>query len=173
MNRREELEQARRSRVVVTEHPTIRFAVSKAGFAPVGECLICGHVMKLALWKDAPLADVTHGVCEACRDAAMHLRGPCSPERGCLCESLNKEGTMEPSLVGDGSCEPKAASEYARNTTRYMVPPLRDYEDWYGLQSLLLRLAEGVSDFSAAERAAANDYAERMFIDSDEAEVDA
>lgn len=50
---------------------------------------------------------------------------------------------------------------------------LRDYEDWYGLHSLLMRLAEGVSDSSSAERAAAKAYAERMFIDTDEAEVDA
>ncbi len=70
----------------VVEHPPIRFAASnEKGIRPIGECLACGHIHALAVWKDAPLADVTHGLCEACRDAAEHLRGPCSPERGCLC----------------------------------------------------------------------------------------
>ena len=71
----------------VTQLPPIRFAASnEKGIRPVGECLACGHIHALAVWKDAPLADVTHGLCEACRDAAMPLRGACSKERGCLCE---------------------------------------------------------------------------------------
>ena len=50
--------------------------------APVAECLCCGHIHTLAVWRDG----TNVGVCRSCRDAALSLRGPCSTERGCLCQ---------------------------------------------------------------------------------------
>ena len=84
--RREEIERVRSELFRVEETPTLRLAYTGGATRPVAECLACGHDLPLAVWKDAPFADVTHGLCEPCRDAAAHLRGPCSPERGCSCE---------------------------------------------------------------------------------------
>lgn len=90
-NRRDELEAARRRRVHVGQSPPLMFAAGgPGGIGPVGECLCCGHLMRLAVWKDAPYSDVTHGVCAPCRDVALPLRGHCSTERGCLCESMGE-----------------------------------------------------------------------------------
>lgn len=55
-----------------------------------GECLCCGHIHTLAVWRDG----TNIGVCQACRDAAVSLRGPCSAERGCLCQ----QGAAVPGL---------------------------------------------------------------------------
>lgn len=57
--------------------------------AAVGDCLCCGHTMRLAVWRDAP--KVTHGVCGPCRDAALPVRGCCSSERGCLCKRVSPQ----------------------------------------------------------------------------------
>lgn len=70
---------------------SVRFATDGKHFFPVGECLACGHVMQLVVWKEAPLAEVTHGLCASCRDAALPLRGHCSAERGCLCDGRTRE----------------------------------------------------------------------------------
>lgn len=86
--RGESLIPTHRNRQILQSAP-IRFAASNAkGIRPIGECLACGHIHALAVWKDAPLSDVTHGLCEACRHAAMPLRGACSDERGCLCSQI-------------------------------------------------------------------------------------
>lgn len=53
------------------------------GGSPTGDCLCCGHVLPLAVYRgDHP----EFGVCFACRDASASLRGPCSTERGCSCK---------------------------------------------------------------------------------------
>ena len=100
--KRQELEAARLRRKHVHQSPPILFAGSNAeGIAPVGECLACGHIMKLAVWKDAPWSEVTHGLCGPCRDAAMHLRGACSTERGCLCESMAESVDKRSKMIAD------------------------------------------------------------------------
>lgn len=48
---------------------------------PVGECLVCGHILPFAVWPSGHHV----GVCEGCRDAGAVRRGSCSDERGCLC----------------------------------------------------------------------------------------
>ena len=51
---------------------------------PVGECLACGHKVPLAVWDSRfTLA----GLCRECLASALAVRGPCSAERGCLCDT--------------------------------------------------------------------------------------
>jgi len=50
-------------------------------FAPIMACLLCGHELPLALYREG----TNIGVCKACRDLAAPNRGPCSPERDCGC----------------------------------------------------------------------------------------
>jgi hypothetical protein len=69
----------------ITVHPPIVVHLTPTAIQPYGECLCCGHVLPLGVWKDAPLSDIEVGVCVACRDLAMPNRGPCSSERGCRC----------------------------------------------------------------------------------------
>lgn len=65
--------------------PGVEVTLPPEPVVPVGECLCCGHILPLAIWKDAPLAEVTHGVCQACQVMTQPNRGPCSTERGCRC----------------------------------------------------------------------------------------
>jgi hypothetical protein len=75
--------------------PLRRFAVSydpERGLAtwPIAECLSCGHVKDLAVWREK--TDI--GICADCLNAARDQRGPCSPERGCKCgEAELRTGT--------------------------------------------------------------------------------
>jgi hypothetical protein len=86
---RRDINKAVRRRKVVVQHPPIRLSLGgDPSIQPVGKCLACGHTMPLAAWSGRALADVTEGVCGPCRDAALPLRGPCSKERGCLCERV-------------------------------------------------------------------------------------
>lgn len=58
-------------------------AVGEAALAqPVGECLVCGHRLPLAIWREENRG---YGVCDACRSLAEPNRGQCSTERGCCC----------------------------------------------------------------------------------------
>ena len=41
---------------------------------PGGACLSCAHIRAFAVWDAALMV----GICGPCRDAAEHLRGPCS-----------------------------------------------------------------------------------------------
>lgn len=70
----------------------IRAWLGEAGIQPIGMCLVCGHVKVLAVWKGI-VGDSPPGVCGPCRDAAVHLRGDCSAERGCLCDRFAREGS--------------------------------------------------------------------------------
>jgi hypothetical protein len=42
----------------VEVHDPIVVHLTPTTIQPVGECLCCGHVLPLAVWKDAPLSDV-------------------------------------------------------------------------------------------------------------------
>lgn len=53
----------------------------KGDYPPLAECISCGHIHPLTVWK----AGTDHGICAACRDAAWLVRGSCSKERGCRC----------------------------------------------------------------------------------------
>lgn len=90
--RRKALEEAAAARKHVVQRGTIGFTYKStppSGPAPpIGECLACGHIHALAVWKDAPFSEVGSGLCGGCRDAAVHLRGSCSTERGCLCDQV-------------------------------------------------------------------------------------
>ena len=61
--------------------PLVLPKVDAGQLPPKGECLCCGHIHVLVVWRDK----TNIGVCSACLDAALPLRGPCSTERGCLC----------------------------------------------------------------------------------------
>jgi len=66
---------------------------------PAGECLACGHYMPLAVWDSR---FTLSGLCKACLDSALAVRGPCSAERGCLCEvRLEKAGEVEEGAPSD------------------------------------------------------------------------
>jgi len=54
---------------------------AKRFFPPIAECLICGHDMQLAIWRDG----TNIGVCAGCREQGAANRGPCSPARDCAC----------------------------------------------------------------------------------------
>lgn len=60
--------------------PTWRTDDLRTVEARVAECLICGHVKPLAVWK-GERPDI--GVCRECRDLAATLRGPCSEACSC------------------------------------------------------------------------------------------
>ena len=83
---REELERWRDEHHKIMPLQTVSIAIENQAILPVAECLACGHRMPLAVWQAGVAYSGTRaGLCAPCRDAALHLRGHCSPERGCRC----------------------------------------------------------------------------------------
>ncbi len=71
---------------------------------PIGLCIACAHHKELGLWKRnayGQTPDDPEGLCVACRDAAMPVRGPCSDT--CRCGEKRRGTTAEyPTRVDAG-----------------------------------------------------------------------
>jgi len=70
--------------------------VTNAG--PVGLCIACAHYKTLALYErdangQSPREYEAKGLCLACRDASINLRGPCGAD--CFCHTVRARGRVE------------------------------------------------------------------------------
>lgn len=105
-----------RHRQVDVSPPILLSLSPERGIRPVGECLACGHIMELSAWKDAPLGDVTHGICGPCFAIVTPFRGHCSPERGCQCEAMGESNARREREIRER--DKKARLALAREESR-------------------------------------------------------